>query len=152
MENNYIFLTIEQLLFASVLMAINIGLSIIIRLGMAKQWIMASLRMTAQLLLVGLLLDWVFGLGYSTCRMGIEKEINIFREKFFIFFNSLEFTRSYFWCFLGAISDGVFAFNSFLLVFELAVPFLPIFAAALSVYAIVRWQAKDIHMSSSDID
>ena len=51
MENNYIFITSEQLLFASVLMAVNIGLSIIIRLGMAKQWIMASLRMTVQLLL-----------------------------------------------------------------------------------------------------
>ena len=62
MENNYIFLTSEQLLFASVLMAVNIGLSIILRLGMAKKWIVASMRMTAQLLLVGFLLDWIFAL------------------------------------------------------------------------------------------
>jgi putative ABC transport system permease protein len=60
MESNYIFLSYGQLLFASVLIAVNIGLSIIIRLGLAKQWIVASLRMTAQLLLVGFLLDWVF--------------------------------------------------------------------------------------------
>ena len=62
MGNNYIFLTSEQLLFASVLMAVNIGLSIILRLEMAKKWIIASLRMTAQLLLVGFLLDWIFAL------------------------------------------------------------------------------------------
>ena len=62
MENNYIFLTSEHLLLASVLMAVNIGLSIILRLGMAKKWIIASLRMTAQLMLVGFLLDWIFAM------------------------------------------------------------------------------------------
>ena len=71
MENNYIFLTSEQLLFASVLMAVNIGLSIIIRLGMAKKWIMASLRMTVQLLLVGFLLDWVFALNNPVWILGV---------------------------------------------------------------------------------
>jgi len=71
MENNYIFLTSEQLLFASVLMAINICLSIIIRLGMVKQWIIASLRMTAQLLLVGFLLDWVFALNNPVWILGV---------------------------------------------------------------------------------
>ena len=62
MENNYIFLTNEQLFFASSLMIFNIGLSIILRLGMAKKWILASLRMTVQLLLVGFFLDWIFAL------------------------------------------------------------------------------------------
>ena len=71
MENNYMFLTSEQLLFASVLMAVNIGLSIIIRLGMAKQWIIASFRMTAQLLLVGFLLDWVFALNNPVWILGV---------------------------------------------------------------------------------
>ena len=71
MENNYIFLTSEQLLFASVLMAFNIGLSNIFRLGMGKQWIMASLRMTSQLLLVGFLLDWVFALNNPIWILGV---------------------------------------------------------------------------------
>ena len=62
MENNFIFLTSQNLLFAAMLMAVNIGLSIIIRLGMAKQWIIASLRMTVQLLFVGFILDWIFAL------------------------------------------------------------------------------------------
>ena len=53
METNYIFLTTGQLLTASVLMAVNIGLSLILKLGLAKQWSIASLRMVGQLLLVG---------------------------------------------------------------------------------------------------
>ena len=65
------YLTNEQLLFASVLIAVNIVLSIIIRLGMAKQWIMASLRMTVQLLLVGFLLDWVFALNNPVWILGV---------------------------------------------------------------------------------
>jgi ABC-type uncharacterized transport system, permease component len=60
METNYIFLTNGQLLIASFLMAVNIGLSLILKLGLAKQWSIASLRMVGQLLLVGFLLDWVF--------------------------------------------------------------------------------------------
>ena len=71
MGSNYIFLTSEQLLFASVLMAVNIGLSVIIRLGMATQWIVASLRMTVQLLLVGFLLDWVFTLNNPVWILGV---------------------------------------------------------------------------------
>ena len=53
METNYIFLTTGQLLIASVLMAVNIGLSLILKLGLAKQWSIGSLRMVGQLLLVG---------------------------------------------------------------------------------------------------
>ena len=38
METNYIFLSSGQLLFASLLMAVNIGLSIVLKLGLTKQW------------------------------------------------------------------------------------------------------------------
>ena len=62
MENNDILLTNEQLMFASVLMIFNIGLSITMRLRMSKQWVIASLRMTVQLLFIGFLLDWIFTL------------------------------------------------------------------------------------------
>ena len=77
MENNYMFLTSDQLLFASMLMAVNIGLSLIIRLGMGKQWIIASLRMTAQLLLVGFLLDWVFALNNPVWILGVAMFMTI---------------------------------------------------------------------------
>jgi len=38
---------------------------------MGKQWIIASLRMTAQLLLVGFLLDWVFALNNPVWILGV---------------------------------------------------------------------------------
>ena len=71
METNYIFLTNEQLLIASVLMAVNIGLSLILKLGLTKQWSIASLRMVGQLLLVGFLLDWVFALNNPFWILGV---------------------------------------------------------------------------------
>ena len=71
METDYIFLTIGQLLTASVLMAVNIGLSLILKLGLAKQWSIASLRMVGQLLLVGFLLDWVFALNNPFWILGV---------------------------------------------------------------------------------
>jgi len=71
METNYIFLTNGQLLIASFLMAVNIGLSLILKLGLAKQWSIASLRMVGQLLLVGFLLDWVFALNNPFWILGV---------------------------------------------------------------------------------
>ena len=71
METNYIFLTTGQLLIASVLMAVNIGLSLILKLGLAKQWSIGSLRMAGQLLLVGFLLDWVFALNNPFWILGV---------------------------------------------------------------------------------
>ena len=71
METNYIFLTTGQLLIASVLMAVNIGLSLILKLGLAKQWSIGSLRMAGQLLLVGFLLDWVFALNNTSWILGV---------------------------------------------------------------------------------
>ena len=71
METNYIFLTTGQLLIASVLMVVNIGLSLILKLGLAKQWSIGSLRMAGQLLLVGFLLDWVFALNNTSWILGV---------------------------------------------------------------------------------
>ena len=71
MEPNYIFLTTGQLLIASILMAVNIGLSLTFNLGLGKQWSIASLRMVGQLLLVGFLLDWVFALNNPFWILGV---------------------------------------------------------------------------------
>ena len=71
MENNYIFLSSGQLLFASLLMAVNIGLSIFLKLELTKQWGIASLRMVGQLLMVGFLLDWVFKLNNPIWIIGV---------------------------------------------------------------------------------
>ena len=71
MENNYIFLTINQLIFASTLMIINIGLSLTLKLGLAKLWCVASVRTFIQLLIVGFLLDWVFTLSNPLWILGV---------------------------------------------------------------------------------
>ncbi len=49
-----------DLVLAALLLVINIALSVVLRLGLSRDLLVASARMTVQLLLVGLVLDWVF--------------------------------------------------------------------------------------------
>ena len=58
----YLAIGLPQVGLAAALMLVNVGLSWALRLGLARGLIVASLRMSAQLLLLGLVLDWVFGL------------------------------------------------------------------------------------------
>ncbi len=58
----YVPIGLGQLALAAALMAINVGLSLALRLGLTRSLIVASARMTAQLLLIGLVLGWVFAL------------------------------------------------------------------------------------------
>lgn len=58
----YIQIGYPQLALASLLMLINVGLSLWLRLGMEKRLLVAAFRMTAQLLLIGLVLEWIFAL------------------------------------------------------------------------------------------
>ena len=108
MENNYIFLTSEQLLLASVLMAVNIGLSIKIRLGMGKQWIIASLRMTAQLLLVGFLLDWVFALNNPVWILGVALFMATIASITAVGSTSKRFAEIYLSSFVSVLSTAFF--------------------------------------------
>ncbi|HEY9856277.1 MAG TPA: iron export ABC transporter permease subunit FetB [Stenomitos sp.] len=55
-------LTIGQVILAGMLMFINIGLSMGLKLGLERSLLVAAVRMTAQLLLVGLVLNWLFSL------------------------------------------------------------------------------------------
>ncbi len=49
-----------QLVLASLLLIVNIGLSALLRLGLGKDLIIAAVRMTVQLALIGLVLEWIF--------------------------------------------------------------------------------------------
>ncbi len=51
-----------QLLLAASLIAVNLALSLGLRLGLTRTLLIASVRMTVQLLLIGLVLEWVFAL------------------------------------------------------------------------------------------
>ncbi|MDI6401933.1 iron export ABC transporter permease subunit FetB [Balneolaceae bacterium ANBcel3] len=59
-DTQYIVISNLQLGLAALLLLVNIGLSIALKLGLAKDLIIASIRMAVQLVLVGLILEWVF--------------------------------------------------------------------------------------------
>ena len=58
----YLRIDLLQLALAAGLIAVNVGLSWALRLGLGRSLVIASVRMSSQLLLVGLVLDWVFAL------------------------------------------------------------------------------------------
>ena len=58
----YVPIDLRQLLLAATLIVVNVALSLALRLGLARSLLVASVRMTAQLLLIGLVLAWVFAL------------------------------------------------------------------------------------------
>jgi putative ABC transport system permease protein len=60
MNENYLQLTPVQVGLAAALMLLNGGISILLRLRLERQLLLASLRMVAQLLLIGFVLRWVF--------------------------------------------------------------------------------------------
>lgn len=60
--HSYIVIGPGQLALAALLMLVDIGLSLWLRLGLERKLVVASVRMTAQLLLVGFILTWIFHL------------------------------------------------------------------------------------------
>jgi len=59
---DYIDLGNWQLGFAALLILVNVGISMWLRLGLARSLLIASIRMVVQLLLVGFILEFVFAL------------------------------------------------------------------------------------------
>ncbi len=62
MKAEYIPIGAPELALAALLMVANFAISIALRLGLAKNLAIATVRMVTQLLLVGLVLGWVFSL------------------------------------------------------------------------------------------
>jgi len=61
LENTtYIVIGNWQLALAALLLIVNIGLSAVLRLGLGRDLIVGAVRMTVQLVLVGLVLEWIF--------------------------------------------------------------------------------------------
>ncbi|MDS3859896.1 iron export ABC transporter permease subunit FetB [Thermosynechococcaceae cyanobacterium BACA0444] len=60
MTSSYISLGYGQLALAALLLLINIGLSLGLKLGLERILSIAAVRMVGQLLLVGVLLEWLF--------------------------------------------------------------------------------------------
>ncbi len=60
MNDAYIQIGYDQLALSALLIGVNLALSFLLRLALGKQLLIAALRMTVQLLLVGLVLEWIF--------------------------------------------------------------------------------------------
>lgn len=62
MSSNYIPISLVQLTLSGLLILINIVLSLLLKLGLERTLIIATVRMVVQLLLVGYVLNWLFTL------------------------------------------------------------------------------------------
>jgi putative ABC transport system permease protein len=62
MEDTYLQISFFQLALASLLVIVNLGLSVWLRLGLTRSLLVASVRMTVQLLLIGFGLEFIFAL------------------------------------------------------------------------------------------
>ena len=60
--NGYLQIGYAQTAVAGLLIVANLGLSAALELGLGRRLVIAALRMTVQLFLVGLVLEWVFSL------------------------------------------------------------------------------------------
>ena len=59
---DYVHISVAQLFIASALLAVNLGTSALLKLGLGRRLVVAAARMVAQLLLVGFILEWLFSL------------------------------------------------------------------------------------------
>ena len=60
MSPDHSHLTYLDLAIAAALILVNVGLSLALRLDLARKWLVAGLRTVVQLLLIGYILEWVF--------------------------------------------------------------------------------------------
>lgn len=60
MESRYIIISYGQLALSALLILVNVGLSMALKLGLARSLVIATLRMVVQLLLIGIVLEWLF--------------------------------------------------------------------------------------------
>jgi putative ABC transport system permease protein len=60
MNKSYIDLSYIQVAIAAALILINGGISLLLRLGLARRLLLAGTRMVAQLVLIGFVLKWIF--------------------------------------------------------------------------------------------
>lgn len=71
MNPDYVELTDWQLVAAVALILVNFVISVVLRLGIARSLVLASVRMVVQLILVGFILTWIFSLNAPLPVIGI---------------------------------------------------------------------------------
>ena len=76
--SNYIVLSYWDVALAAVFLILNAGLSLWLQLGLARQMLVAGLRMVVQLLAVGLVLKAVFAVGSPLVTLGLASVMVVF--------------------------------------------------------------------------
>ncbi|MCU0525571.1 MAG: iron export ABC transporter permease subunit FetB [Elainella sp. Prado103] len=109
MTTSYIPITYWQLALASALILINIGLSFVLQLGLAKQLGIAAFRMTAQLLLVGYVLKWVFTLQQPGLVLLVALLMSLIAGQAATDRVNRRFVNIYGSCFLSILISSIFA-------------------------------------------
>lgn len=71
MQDSYLQISYLQLALAALLILVNLGLSVWLRLGLTRSLLVATVRMTVQLLLVGVALEFVFAFDQPLPVLGI---------------------------------------------------------------------------------
>lgn len=78
MSDQYVLISNIQLGLAAFLILINLALSAVLRLGLARTLAIASVRMVAQLLLLGFILEYIFALNTPPPILGVGLVMVIF--------------------------------------------------------------------------
>lgn len=78
MSEHYVLISNLQLGLAAFLILINLALSILLRLGLARTLALASVRMVVQLLLLGFILEYIFALNTPPPILGVGLVMVIF--------------------------------------------------------------------------
>ncbi|HZX70218.1 MAG TPA: iron export ABC transporter permease subunit FetB [Rhodanobacter sp.] len=117
MNAGYINLDNWQLGFAALLIVLNLAISVWLRLGLARSLLVASVRMTVQLLLVGFILESVFalttplpviGIGVVMAALASVAAVRRTRRRFpGIYWNSLLSTLGAAFVITGAALAGI---------------------------------------------
>lgn len=78
MTDHYVLISNVQLGLAAFLILINLVLSVLLRLGLTRTLALASIRMVAQLLLLGFILEYIFALNTPLPILGVGLVMVIF--------------------------------------------------------------------------
>lgn len=71
MNPQQLHLDYADIAIAATLILVNVGISLVLKLDLAAKWLVAGARTVAQLLLIGLILEWVFHLDNWLLVLGI---------------------------------------------------------------------------------
>jgi len=111
----YVEITVLDLVLASLLLLVNLGLSAALKLGLTRRLGIAAIRMVVQLALVGLVLEWVFTSENGLLVLGIGLVMGVIAGVTAARRTKIRFTAAY-WDSVVVIVASSFVITGFALV------------------------------------